>query len=71
MESRMTFQYLANTDRMDQTELYHFMTAFGDDVRKYAYAITKNREQAKDIAQEVFIKVFRSVDSFKGQSGCL
>jgi RNA polymerase sigma-70 factor, ECF subfamily len=68
MESNMQFQYLANTDRLDKTELYNLMTLYGDDVRKYAYSITKSREQAKDIAQEVFIKVFHSVDTFKGQS---
>ncbi|WP_235885831.1 RNA polymerase sigma factor [Paenibacillus cymbidii] len=68
MESRMEFQYLVNTDRMDKAELHRMMTAYGDDVRKYAYAITRNREQSKDIAQEVFLKAFRSVGSFKGQS---
>ncbi|TVX96714.1 RNA polymerase sigma factor [Cohnella terricola] len=55
-------------DRMDKTDLYELMTAYGDDVRRYAYAITKNREQAKDIAQEVFLKVYRSIGSFKGDS---
>lgn len=68
MESHVEFQYLANMDRMDKMELHHLMTVYGDEVRRYAFAITKSREQAKDIAQEVFIKVFRSVDSFKGQS---
>jgi len=59
---------LTYTDRLDKSELYDLMTQYGDDVRRYAYAITKNREQAKDIAQEVFIKVFHSLGSFKGQS---
>ncbi|BBI30945.1 RNA polymerase sigma factor [Cohnella abietis] len=68
MESQPEFQYLAFTEHLDKTELYNLMTQYGDDVRKYAYAITKNREQAKDIAQEVFIKVFHNVGSFKGQS---
>ncbi|WP_276356081.1 RNA polymerase sigma factor [Cohnella caldifontis] len=68
MKSHIEFRYLVNMDRMDKTDLYELMTAYGDDVRKYAYAITKNREQAKDIAQEVFLKVFRSVGSFKGES---
>ena len=68
MESRMEFQYLVNVDGMDKAELHRLMTAYGDDVRKYAYAITRNREQAKDIAQEVFLKAYRSVGSFKGQS---
>ncbi|REK72063.1 sigma-70 family RNA polymerase sigma factor [Paenibacillus paeoniae] len=53
---------------MDKTELYNLMTQYGDDVRKYAYAMTRNREQSKDIAQEVFIKVYQNIGSFRGQS---
>ncbi|MEK0317629.1 RNA polymerase sigma factor [Cohnella sp. 56] len=68
MESHLEYQYLVNTECMDKSELYDLMTAYGDDVRRYAYAITKNREQAKDIAQEVFLKAFHSVGAFKGQS---
>jgi RNA polymerase sigma-70 factor (ECF subfamily) len=33
-----------------------------------AYSITKNREEALDIVQEAFTKVFRHLGSFKGDS---
>ncbi|MBH5319316.1 sigma-70 family RNA polymerase sigma factor [Paenibacillus sp. GSMTC-2017] len=64
----MEIHYAAYMESMDKTELYNLMTQYGDDVWKYAYAITRNREQAKDIAQEVFIKVFHNIKSFRGQS---
>jgi len=68
MDSQVELQYLARKEAMDKTELHHLMTAYGDDVRRYAYAITKNREQAKDITQETFLKAYRSFGSFKGRS---
>ena len=50
-------------------------TAFKEFVDKYQYMVLNvsnnfvhNKEDAMDIAQEVFIKVYDSVDSFRGQS---
>ena len=50
--------------------------AFGVLVNKYktkvfnlAYSFTRNRENADDLAQEVFIKVFYALEKFKFQSG--
>lgn len=71
MESRMEvqeFQYLNHTESMSEAELSRLMTAYGDDVRRYVYAITRNKEQAKDIAQEAFLKAFHHVGSFRGKS---
>lgn len=68
MESRLDTQYLDCMETMDKTELYNLMTQYGDDVRRYAYAITGNRQQSEDIAQEVFIKVYHHVGSFRGES---
>lgn len=68
MESRLDTQYLNCMETMDKTELYNLMTLYGDDVRRYAYAITGNLQQSEDIAQEVFIKVYHHVGSFRGES---
>ena len=50
--------------------------AFGVLVNKYktkvfnlAYSFTRDRENADDLAQEVFIKVFYALEKFKFQSG--
>lgn len=37
-------------------------------VYNVALGIVQNQEEAEDIAQEVFIQVFESIDQFKGQS---
>lgn len=33
----------------------------------YSYSLIGDREEAKDVAQEVFIKIFGSLDSFRGE----
>ncbi len=33
-----------------------------------AYAMTLDREESRDIVQEVFLKAFRNIDTFKGES---
>jgi len=50
--------------------------AFEELVRRYrnevyalSYHFVKNREEAWDISQEVFIKAFRSLSSFRGDAG--
>jgi RNA polymerase sigma-70 factor (ECF subfamily) len=49
--------------------------AFDDLVKRYrrrlltvATRITKNREDAEDVVQESFLKVFKKIDSFRGAS---
>jgi len=49
--------------------------AFDDLVKRYgrrlltvAMRITKNREDAEDVVQESFLKVFKKIDSFRGAS---
>jgi len=64
----MESEYLKYVQEVDRTELYNLMTQYGDDVWRYAYAITNNHEQSKDIAQEVFIKVHLKLSTFRGQS---
>jgi RNA polymerase sigma-70 factor, ECF subfamily len=64
----MESEYLKHIQAVDSTGLYNLMTQYGDDVWRYAYALTKNYEQANDIAQEVFIKVHLKLSAFRGQS---
>ncbi|MFD0672136.1 RNA polymerase sigma factor [Cohnella sp. GCM10027633] len=64
----MGLEYLKHVGAVESTELGRLMDEYGDDVVKYAYAITKDRELAKDVAQETFIKAHYKIDSFRGQS---
>lgn len=64
----MGSDYLKHIESVDGSELRLLMDQYGDDVWKYAYILTKDREQAKDIAQEVFIKAHYNFHTFRGQS---
>lgn len=48
--------------------LEHAMREFGDKVLHLAYFYLRDRQLAEDIAQETFIRVYRSWDSFRGES---
>lgn len=48
--------------------LEHAMREFGDRVMHLAYFYLRDRQLAEDIAQETFIRVYRSWDTFRGDS---
>ncbi|SDE08292.1 RNA polymerase sigma-70 factor, ECF subfamily [Paenibacillus sp. UNCCL117] len=70
MDSEVNFDYLKYlSDCTDKKEILHeLMTAYGKDVWNYAYSITRKWDQADDITQEVFIKVFRNLYTFRSES---
>ena len=41
---------------------------YGDRVFSLTYRMLGNRQEAEDLAQEVFITLFKSIDSFRGDS---
>jgi RNA polymerase sigma-70 factor (ECF subfamily) len=57
------YQYLSQISAHDLKQL---MEAYGEDVWQYAFFLTKKRDLADDISQEVFIKVYKSVHEFRG-----
>jgi len=57
-------KYMAWTDDPNML-LDELMTVYGREVWNYAYSITRKWDMADDITQEVFIKVFRHIDSFR------
>jgi RNA polymerase sigma-70 factor (ECF subfamily) len=48
--------------------LRDLMEAYGNDVWNYAYSFCKCTDQADDITQEVFLKVYRKLGTFRGES---
>ena len=44
------------------------MREYGNDVLRTAYSYVKDKFAAEDIFQEVFIKVFKNLDSFRDES---
>jgi len=57
------------TEEQRPQEREYLMRRFGPKVRKIAYYYVRDRYQAEDIAQEVFCRVYRHLDRFRGESG--
>ena len=52
----------------DQEALKEIYDKYHKKVYRIAYGVVRHREEALDIVQEVFIKLFRSIKNFKGRS---
>ena len=52
----------------DQDALKEIFELHHGKVYRVAYGILRHREEALDIVKEVFIKLFRSIKNFKGES---
>jgi RNA polymerase sigma factor (sigma-70 family) len=70
VESKLDFEYLKHlTESSDKKAiLEELMTAYGKDVWNYAYSMTRKWDQADDISQEVFIKVYRNLYTFRNEA---
>jgi RNA polymerase sigma-70 factor (ECF subfamily) len=52
-----------------ETDLYsYFVTNYNKDIFQLAFQLTKNREWAEDLTQDVFIKGFQQIKSFQQKS---
>ncbi|MFF2909603.1 RNA polymerase sigma factor [Paenibacillus sp. NPDC057934] len=60
--------YMAKAGYAPAVTLREMMEEYGSDVWNYAFFLTRSREQANDISQEVFLKAFRSIGKFRGDS---
>jgi RNA polymerase sigma-70 factor (ECF subfamily) len=52
----------------DQEALKEIFDKYHKKVYRIAYGVVRQREEALDVVQEVFIKLFRSIKNFKGRS---
>lgn len=53
---------------LDNETLYQMMNDYGNDVWNYAFFLTGNRDHADDISQEVFIKAYQGIHTFRGDA---
>jgi RNA polymerase sigma-70 factor (ECF subfamily) len=51
-----------------EDKLKWLMKTYGDDVIRIAYTYLKQKQLAEDVAQEVFIKCYEKMDSFRNES---
>jgi RNA polymerase sigma-70 factor, ECF subfamily len=52
----------------DERAFRELIEQYGDRVYNLTYRMLGDRQEAEDVAQEVFITVFKSIDSFRGDS---
>lgn len=52
----------------DEKAFREIVEEHGDRIYNLTYRMLGNREEAEDVSQEVFITVFKSIDSFRGDS---
>lgn len=70
METNVNFEYLKYLSESSDPKaiVQDLMITYGKDVWNYAYSMTRKWDQADDITQEVFIKVFRNLYTFRSES---
>jgi len=61
-------ELISRCQQGDQEALKEIFEKYQKKVYRIAYGVVRQREEALDIVQEVFIKLFRSIKNFKGRS---
>ena len=61
-------EVISRCQQGDQEALKEIFDKYHKKVYRIAYGVVRQREEALDIVQEVFIKLFHSIKNFKGRS---
>ncbi len=61
-------EIISRCQQGDQEALKEIFDKYNKKVYRIAYGVVRQREEALDVVQEVFIKLFRSIKNFKGKS---
>jgi len=61
-------QFIELLKQKDESAFSELVSQFGKRVYNTSLGILQNETDAEDISQEVFIEVFQSIESFKGES---
>jgi len=61
-------ELISRCQKGDQDALKEIFDQYHQKVYRIAYGVVRQREDALDIVQEVFIKLYRSIQNFKGRS---
>ena len=52
----------------NEEQLIWLMDTYGDQIIKLAYTYVKSEHAAEDLSQEIFLKCYEKLDSFRGES---
>jgi RNA polymerase sigma-70 factor, ECF subfamily len=61
-------EMISRCQQGDQEALKEIFDKYHNKVYRIAFGVVRQREEALDVVQEVFIKLFRSIKNFKGRS---
>jgi len=61
-------QLISRCQQGDQEAFKEIFDRYQKKVYRIAYGVVRHREEALDIVQEVFVKLFHSIKNFKGKS---
>jgi RNA polymerase sigma-70 factor (ECF subfamily) len=61
-------EMISRCQQGDQEALKEIFDKYHKKVYRIAFGVVRQREEALDVVQEVFIKLFRSIKNFKGRS---
>ncbi len=66
----MAFEYLKSmSGGLDKNAaLSDIMLTYGEDVWNYAFFLSKNRTLADDVTQDVFVRVYERLYTFRGEA---
>lgn len=67
-ESKLSPRFLERLRRRDEHAFNELVLAYEAQVYRLVWRMLGNREEAEDMTQEVFVQVFRSIESFRGDS---
>lgn len=68
MDSRNDLEYIKQCLQGDRNAFAALVDRYKDYVFTLSLRMLKNKEDAEEVSQDVFVKVFRSMDKFKGES---
>jgi RNA polymerase sigma-70 factor (ECF subfamily) len=67
-ETEMDTRFIARLKRRDEQAFNQLVLTYEAQVLRLVWRMLGTKEEAEDMAQEVFVQVFRSIDSFRGDS---
>lgn len=64
----MELKELEQAEAISEEQLRQIMKLYGEDVWNYIYFLTKSSDQADELSQEVFIKCYYRIGTYRGAS---
>ena len=60
--------YIAKVINGDTNSFAYLVDSYKDMVFSLAYKMTKNKEESEEVSQDTFIKAYKNLNKFKGES---